>query len=172
MSVVPSQPYVAPWQTQFHRYSTQAIAFLSLGPGSERLIIPSLQWWRVASVYCTAVISGVAGVRAYSLTFTTPAAGITYASYAPGLSTAGLSSTVTWMPNSSPFTTDTSTGFVATMGTFPDVLWPPGSILSVAIVNAQAGDDFSQGPKGLIEIYTEDYNNEGAFVLTPTPVLT
>lgn len=165
-------PYVAPWQTQFTRYSTQLYSMSANGISRE-LTIPSLQWWRIGYASARYNTSADAGGRQITFDIGTPGGttGLTIA--APISQGAGATGLYTVAPNVSAFGSNVSTFATVAVWSIPDLLWGPGTKFTFTDLNNQTGDTFAFLPTLAAEVYTEDYNSAGQAVLTPaaTPLL-
>lgn len=166
-------PYVAPWQSGFEKYATQILRANTRTGFQLDWIVAANQWWRFVYVYAACITSAFAGTRAILLRYTTPAQGVVMDIYA--IFTQPVSVTYYYLFNTTgvAYSNNGGSGQQQSVVAIPDVLWGPGTTVSMIVSNGQFQDTINNvGSVAGVEIYTED--RPGVFVpevAQPTPLI-
>jgi hypothetical protein len=162
-------PYVAPWLTSFNRYSTQLYTPSNPGANQLTMVIPSGQWWRFIYITATITTGVTVANRPISLFINDPHGVQVLVLQQPLIMAASQTGTCLWMPGASGFFQNTVANACYSEVPMPDLLWAPGSQVSIFNQNFQGGDSIGAPKVYAVEVYTEDRDQPGVFV--PTPVV-
>lgn len=162
-------PYVAPWESGFKRYSTQLYTPTLVIPSVERMTIPDGQWWRIIYLNGTFGTSAIVGPRTVFVVMQKPGGAIVFQEYAPASPGASAFANYLYGPGLTAFANTTDPTAVSVVATLPDLLWQPGTVISLQVAGAQAGDSWQGAATYAVEVYTPE--KEGSSILVPTPAI-
>lgn len=163
-------PYAAPWQTEFHRYSTQLYTPSLITPTQLQMVIPTRQWWRIVYINGEATTVATAGNRVVSILFTDAAGNDKLRELATLVQVASGDGFYLFGPTLTAFANSTDNTRLQATTTIPDLLWPEGTQITLSIIGAKSGDTWSTLRTYAVEVYTEDRNGD-LVPLTPTPLI-
>lgn len=161
-------PYVAPWATDFRRYSTQIVDMPTIGINSCQLFVPDGQWWRIVFVNIGWATFAAVANRVAVLQVVPKGGGVGLIEPAPAAQLASVSATYLYAPGITSFTNLTDPNNNAQVLAIPDLIWAPGTKIQWIVNNAQAGDNFTSPHTLAYELYVPD--PAGGLVPLPTPL--
>jgi hypothetical protein len=171
MSAVTPVPISAPWKTGWVQYPVQFYNFTGANPVISATA-PEGQWWR--PVWARASLTTDATVQTRGLWFLLDPPTTAGQLSIPVSGTFPASKTIiasAWA-GATAYTVSPSTTETDFVLSYPDMIWPPGTIFAWQMSNPHAGDAFSLTNSLIaVEVYTEKYNAQGQPELVPTPLL-
>lgn len=164
-------PYIAPWASDWTRYSTQVFVMQTTAQAQRQLTSPSNQWWRIIFMMQGINTDATVADRPALFTINSPAATGQYRQPANVTESASSSYMYLYGPNITGYSNTSSRLLGISAQTIPDVLWPPLTIFGFAFQNAQAGDAFTTTNQFAVEVYTEQRDGSLTPATIPTPIL-
>lgn len=162
-------PYLAPWRSDFERYSTQLVPPKSLAATFKQWFVPQGQWWRIVFVSAELSTDANPGNRVPSFQIRDPSGNIVFTTATPLAVPPSTQGFVTYGPNLQPFSNAVAAGTVFGEAPVPDVLLGPGFEIDVGVAGAGgAGDSYpANAIIAGVEVYTPSKTTPGALVQTP-----
>lgn len=162
-------PYVAPWKSDFERYSTQLLPLPTTGGQAGAIVVPDGQWYRVVYASFAWITNGVGGARNVQLQATLKDGTIVLELGTPFAQPISTVVNYVYGPGLQAFANSTVAAQGQVQAPMPDVLWAPGTTLQWFLRNAQSGDALGAGATVAVEVYTPVKDRPG--VLVPTPAI-
>lgn len=169
-AIVPSIPYVAPWQSEWQRYATQILALGGSASDNRSLTAGDNQWWRPIYLEARITTSSTSGSRVMELQIVPGNGAPTYLQPSNIVQNASVFCRYVFGPSINGYSQTTLTQFSVSVQSIPDMLWPPKTTFKLELNSADSGDQWGATPSMAVEIYTEDYQT-GQLVPEPTPLL-
>lgn len=170
MSASAPVPYIAPWQSDWTRYSTQLVPLSKLLTGDYQVTVPDGQWWRV--LFCSvAWVTTASAATRQALFKITRVDGYSYVIGSPTTQIASLEGFYTWAVGANAYYTPTNAGRFYQVAPIIDIVWPQASVITAGLDGALSGDDISGSAIVAVEVYTEADNGALVPSITPTPLI-
>lgn len=146
-------PYLAPWRSNFERYSTQTYSLRAIGNSQKLITSPEGQYWRVILAQMGFNTSAVVGNRVVSLQIAGATAPATMIQTASIVQPASASYQYIYGPELTAYSNVASPNDGVAVHPIVDVLWPPGTIFAWRVNGPQAGDAFNVVEMLAVEVY-------------------
>lgn len=147
-------PYVAPWQSDFERRSTQLVTLTGSGAVTREIDVSAGQWWRLVYLMVQYQTDAVAGDRVMELRITPGNGGADYIQPANIKQAASVFASYVYGVNVSTAAQTAVAQFSVSVQSIPDLLWPPGTRVRMIQNSADAGDVWHTDPGLAVEVYT------------------
>lgn len=168
-AATPSVPYVAPWQTQFDRYSTQIYQWPSTAANELSITVAANQWWRIVYAFAAVGSSSTAGDRLIQFMVKDTSNAQVFIVATTAAMPASSNYDCIFAPGLTSYVGTTTFGAHSAVTAIPDMLWRPGYTFELLVGNFQSGDSFlGITPYVAVEIYAQ---NEQTGALAPAPTV-
>lgn len=169
-AIIPDIPFVAPWQSQWQRYSTQIVPLAGSTSGSRSLMAPAGQWWHPIYLEGRVTTSSASGDRVMELQITPGGGQTPYLQPATVPQAPSVFCRYVFAPGISSYSDTSLASFSWGVQAIPDMMWPPLTTFALVLNSADGSDAWSTASAMAYEVYTEDYDS-GTLVPAPTPLL-